>query len=1849
MKIFKSIISFILVVVMVCAIIPAETFVINAKGVSDFYYRLSSPEQKGWYADYYTANCVKYAECRASEIIGYKVPRNRGDGGQGFWSMHKNGAIFDVAAYGSSNCVPKPGAIACWYGHVAIVEQVYGNTIVLSEGHSYTRVSGNSYSNQDFHGLSVGTWFTKTETTFDSKGKPGRNNGTQFLGYIYLVDNGSNGKALQDDWSINTTSLINTHYDSSASYVIGSYRCNSVVGVNIRNGAGTNYGKTGKLVAYNSNIYIYETKGNWGRCYYNNTEGWVCLDYFTLVSIPIPEKPVVAINNSNAALGDLITVSWGSTQNAIKYQLKIEYPNGNSEVVEIGNKTSYSVKMQNEGTYKFSVQSVNSEGKTKGYSSLVSCTAHGDSTVTFKDWDGTVLNTQTVKYGKNATAPESPSREGYSFQSWDGSYFNVTSDKTVTATYKINTYTVKFLDYNGNVLGDVQKVTYGSDAVEPENKNVPAGYKFVGWDTENYKKVYTDASDKTIMIHGIYEWENDDLPIVCSNITASRQSDGYYVNFDLKNYDKAITRGRAIVALKTESGKLVEMTESSAFSIPVSKTKSMEVFVPCDVVATKAEVIIVNSYSSGVPISENVETAIAGASDWTNWSENKPENADGALEIETKNQYRYRDKETSTANTKTKLGWTYTHRTESVGSWSGWSWDAISSFENESKKREVQTQSAIKSYNYQHYYLFYHFHQNGSKVVPYWTGDDKGHRLELTYDLTWRGTSSVKNDAGAYPAYYGYYSCDQGKTNVWYKPFWEASEYDRAISANYATQYRYKDTTYTYHFYRWKDWSDWSDDAVTATDNKEVETREMYRYKSSNIALEDDHGIERTITGKLNSNILSEISGKQVALFVYRYDGASDYTNEFVGQYLSDDVIDENGDYSFTFKLREEPTEKTGDYTVALGVEGTNNIFVIDTIEAPKPTYTVTFYDFNGEVIDTQTVVHGGDAVLPTNPEKEGYDFICWDKSNANIKEDTECYPVFKIQEITVVFVDWSNQLIEVETFEYGQPIVTPQLNDVDGYDFIGWDVLLEEGTVATQNMVITAQYEKKRYSVMFYDFDGNVISEQTVEYGESAYVPDVPEKEDTVFAGWSSDGYQEVVTDTYIFPVFYYEETTENPDISHNSGEYNEPIELVLKSEDDGAAIYYSINDGEWLMYSEPILIDKTCSVSYYAECLNKNVSETQTRYYCINTADEPSEWMTYDELPQSVKDNPSDYFIEQEDGYRFKDLQLVGSISNQSQLVASGWEATGETKTVYSEWQDEEISRNSDLIDFAVETQVVTDTTKTNYKYSHYKYVDDNGAEVYSPVEVDGFECVYEEIILETKINDIEFLDGGSTLAFNYNGKQWFSQTKVSGTKTQYRSVHTQVEYYKWTEWSIDKPSADDGREFENADVYRYANKNYHIVTIVDENAAVITYLVQDGYDLDYSKFAETEGHDFVGLFIDSTLTNKWNEKTQVKESCTLYSKYIPKSYTVVFQMPDGTEIDSQVVKYGESAIVPEPYLVKNYVFVYWDSNDYEFVTKDTVCTAVYVAESEYARVEIAGNETKPAYVGSMIKLEASVIPEALNGETLTWSSSNPSVADVDENGWVKCIASGTAVITVKVDSSGETDSCTIKVSTDNTVNLVLSPQTYFVVDSLNYIRGLKAATNTVEEVRSHFVNDEIAFFGSDGMQLQNEDKVGTGTVVKLLNGEQVLAEQIFIMTGDVNGDGWYDGADSVIVSCLANGMLTKDDVSEAVYIASDCNHDGVIDSFDVVLLERAGILLAKVDQTMKEEEIVTDAAYIEYLELIDQIPDVEVEDDNSSNEFTPSVPNKNPETTKPLNLIDLIIAMIKSFFEMLFASFA
>ena len=83
-------------------------------------------------------------------------------------------------------------------------------------------------------------------------------------------------------------------------------------------------------------------------------------------------------------------------------------------------------------------------------------------TVTFRDWDGTVIKTEQVEPGASATAPADPTRTGFTFTGWDVDFTNVTSNLVVTAQYSVNSYTltVNFVDENGSPVAEAFTGTY---------------------------------------------------------------------------------------------------------------------------------------------------------------------------------------------------------------------------------------------------------------------------------------------------------------------------------------------------------------------------------------------------------------------------------------------------------------------------------------------------------------------------------------------------------------------------------------------------------------------------------------------------------------------------------------------------------------------------------------------------------------------------------------------------------------------------------------------------------------------------------------------------------------------------------------------------------------------------------------------------------------------------------------------------------------------------------------------------------------------------------------------------------------------------------------------------------------------------------------------------------------------------------------------------------------------------------------------------------------------------------------------------------------------------------------------
>lgn len=1425
----------------------------------------------------------------------------------------------------------------------------------------------------------------------------------------------------------------------------------------------------------------------------------------------LPDTPDITFvtGKTDYSVSDAVAVSWKSTKNTDSY--KVTVYNSSSQVIFTksgitSNSFSFepnAKELPAAGDYYFTVSAVNAVGTKE--SAKKKFTLHSDKTVEFFDpLTNKVLKTEKVPYGHAATPPKMSSVKGYTFIKWDGAYTTVKSDVRVTAVFEPHEYTVTFVDDNNKIISK-EIVKYGKSATLPEKNPEKTGYKFVAWSVKSGEGNSYTAVNGNVTFEPTFAWSNPTVPLAVKVTKALRTSDskGYTVYSTITNGTSSAVNAKLIAVIKTSNGKTVA-TKMDIITVPASASGyAVTTNVGGTAIGTVAEVYIVandknddnktgGAYAemASVRVTRESTTSNKYWGSWSSWSTSQP-TASSTREVASKKQYSYRDKETSTANSKTKDGWTLVSSTPSSstswGSWSSWS---------TTKQTEVKTDGLVtKQVETRTVYKYQHYCNGSGGIAPTsgYTNSKYGpHVIYSTTKWTNDRKASVKDSNGNY--YYicdGHTKCEKGCGSYYYM--------------GTTTQYRYRTRSPIYSFYRWTSWSSWSDTVYTASSTREVKTQTVYRYRDlytstetvseTYIGEEDTSGKSYTVSGNL-TNIKEDYSGKIATVMVYK-EKNTDPTESQI-EYVGQIKLGSGNSYSITFIPREEISMATGDYIVSLGIATADGLVnYVEVIEAPKPDYKVTFYDFDGITpLETVTVKEGGTAIASADTVAaltvpEGHKFTTWDQSTVNVRADLAVLPQSEVQKFAVVFIDWESQKFILEEYEYGDEISVPEATQKEGYN-VSWDMsmakeIAPETAVAEGDEEINSDANAAKYTVVRHTVISTVY--EKIEYNSSFISPEseIAKKENGLTEDFdvASDGDSaEIVIDPE--DIILEEENT-----------FDEYIETPMDIEETEEYIFLgwkNIMTGEYLTDMRP-----------------ENDAIYVPMYEFAETAEDP-----------------------------------VADI------------VTGEY----------------------IEAQTVTLTSATESAVIYYT--------------LDGTDPKTSET------------------AVMYTGPITVSSSSVlmaCAMAVNMNSSSTVMELYAINTGSVTP---------------------YHIVTIYSDlpigEGIVHQSLVKDFVRFDTAPLENIEGYTLSGLYYDEDFTEEFDTQNEpVYESMDVYAHYIPKQYTVTFLSENGEVLSTQSVEYGSAAEAPQAPAKDGYVFIGWDSDGYDCVTADGTYKAQYIPESEYAYVSIKGRATRSAYVDTELKLTIEVTPDELANVPVSWTTSDPSVATVDYMGNVTFVGIGTVYVTVTVDSNGESDTVEIRVREDNTIKVVLGPQSYMMVDELGYLRGLKVAVNTVEEVRSHFTNDELSFFNYEGVELDITDKVGTGTIVCLMDGDDVIDQKTFIMTGDVNGDGWYDGQDATIVSCLAEGMLTIDDVGEAVFIAADCNYDGVIDQKDVELLNKAGALISNVDQKQPVEELEENEDFVAYASLIDQSGDIviDIDGDNDQDNSEIVVPDEDPDT--------------------------
>ena len=105
-------------------------------------------------------------------------------------------------------------------------------------------------------------------------------------------------------------------------------------------------------------------------------------------------------------------------------------------------------------------------------------------TITFDTNGGSEIAPITQDYGTEITVPDNPTRKGYTFKGWDKEIPETmpAENITVKAQWEINQYTITFDTNGGSEIAPITQ-DYGTEITAPDNPT-RKGYTFKGWDKE---------------------------------------------------------------------------------------------------------------------------------------------------------------------------------------------------------------------------------------------------------------------------------------------------------------------------------------------------------------------------------------------------------------------------------------------------------------------------------------------------------------------------------------------------------------------------------------------------------------------------------------------------------------------------------------------------------------------------------------------------------------------------------------------------------------------------------------------------------------------------------------------------------------------------------------------------------------------------------------------------------------------------------------------------------------------------------------------------------------------------------------------------------------------------------------------------------------------------------------------------------------------------------------------------------------------------------------------------------------------------------------------------------------------
>lgn len=696
-----------------------------------------------------------------------------------------------------------------------------------------------------------------------------------------------------------------------------------------------------------------------------------------------------------------------------------------------------------------------------------------------------------------------------------------------------------------------------------------------------------------------------------------------------------------------------------------------------------------------------------------------------------------------------------------------------------------------------------------------------------------------------------------------------------------------------------------------------------------------------------------------------------------------------------------------------------------------------------------------------------------------------------------------------------------------------------------------TIKAPKAKYTVTFEDYFGNVISTQVIGEGDSASVPDSSltcAPDGYRFVRWS----ESVVNvrgnltvkpefEKKTFVVAFVDWNDQSVVLNENVEYGSELVSISSPAEIEGY-------DTEWVVQiDDQYLTIEEFTDSGYTVTGNMVVTTRNTpKDYSVIFLDADPEVVLENKLQTIDSDKLSPIGISENTDY-------IAVLANTTVTYGIGIDYSSvieieeSDNLVFMGWINAETGESLDS----------TEISESVVLYPRYTFAETVATPTASMDSGEYYETIEVELTPEFTGASIWYtLDGSdpksSDTAIEYTEPLTINQSCVlqyySGA-LGYNDSKTGVRYYAIN-------FTDENRQHV-VTVFAVTNEG---LTLINEG---ITRLVEEGALLPSDMYSgEFEGFSGCTLYRYFDFYEEFDPMQDViYDSITLYAFYEPIEYTVTFYGFTGNVLSSQEISFGNSALAPYAPAVDGWLFAGWDG-DYSFVDGNLDIFARYITLDEYATISLDKKAITLNVGASYANLQTAITPVLHSDYDILWYSSNEDIASVDENGIITALSVGIATITAKLPYTGETAEVTVKVAYDLDREIVLMQGSSIGFDSNRNLRVTPNVDHTADGILAAFANSNLSICKADGTELSGTDLVGTGCVVKLVSGDELIDFATVVLTGDFNGDGAINNKDVVMLNQL---VLEKREADLWQMVALDVNGDGYVNNKDCAMLAR------------------------------------------------------------------------------------